>query len=345
MTGVQTCALPIWALASNVRFVYDGWTLLAVLDSTNGLLQSFTWGLDASGSMQGAGGVGGLLSMTVHTGTNAGSYFYAYDGNYNVTALLNATNSAVAARYEYGPFGEVIRATGPTANVTPFRFSTEYYDDETGIIIYPHRPYSPSTGRFLSRDPLGEASFLHGAIQRDRKHSPELCRESLGPGYVFVSNRPVDHIDPMGLNVYKVTSTKLCSTPLHRLIVGDDGNGGAYTLEVFGKKCWYSIGAMGYNLIARGNVSWGHAQQSAEDYINEQGYNIVATVETTGVYFYPASNGSVDYHLAKDALNEDSGSFGIYVFLLSDCGSYANYWLSHAKEVLQQAEASCPGLE
>ena len=102
---------------------------------------------------------------------------------------------------------------------------------------------------------------------------------------------------------------------------------------------------MGYNLIARGNVSWGHAQQSAEDYINEQGYNIVATVETTGVYFYPASNGSVDYHLAKDALNEDSGSVGIYVFLLSDCGSYANYWVSHAKEVLQQAEASCPGLE
>jgi RHS repeat-associated protein len=59
----------------------------------------------------------------------------------------------------FGPFGEVIRATGPMAFVNPFRFSTEYYDDETGIIMYPYRPYSPSTGRFLSRDPLGSPGF------------------------------------------------------------------------------------------------------------------------------------------------------------------------------------------
>ena len=145
-----------WALASSVRFVYDGWNLLAVLDSTNALLQSFTWGLDASGSMQGAGGVGALLSMTVHTGTNAGSYFYAYDGNYNVTALLNATNSTVAARYEYGPFGESIRDTGPMASANPIRFSTKFQDDETDLIYYLFRYYNPQTGRWPNRDPIGE---------------------------------------------------------------------------------------------------------------------------------------------------------------------------------------------
>lgn len=60
---------------STNKFVYDGWNLIAILDATNGLVQSFTWGLDASGSSQGAGGVGGLISMTIHTGTNAGTYF------------------------------------------------------------------------------------------------------------------------------------------------------------------------------------------------------------------------------------------------------------------------------
>src|SRR5205085_6578257 len=42
------------------RFVYDGWNVAAVLNHTNGLLYSFQWGTDLSGTMQGAGGVGGL---------------------------------------------------------------------------------------------------------------------------------------------------------------------------------------------------------------------------------------------------------------------------------------------
>ncbi len=80
------------------RFIYDGWNLIAILDATNGLVQSFTWGTDASGTLQGAGGVGGLISMTVHQGTNAGTYFYCFDGNHNVAALVNATNGAIAAQ-------------------------------------------------------------------------------------------------------------------------------------------------------------------------------------------------------------------------------------------------------
>jgi hypothetical protein len=33
--------------------------------------------------------------------------------------------------YQYGPFGELLRATGPMAKANPFRFSTKYQDDET----------------------------------------------------------------------------------------------------------------------------------------------------------------------------------------------------------------------
>ena len=53
-----------------------------------------------------------------------------------------------------GPFGEVIRATGPMARGNPFRFSTKYQDDETDLVYYGYRYYSASTGRWLSRDPL-----------------------------------------------------------------------------------------------------------------------------------------------------------------------------------------------
>src|SRR4051794_2702850 len=43
------------------RFSYDGWSLLATLSPISQFQSSFVWGLDLSGSLQGAGGVGGLL--------------------------------------------------------------------------------------------------------------------------------------------------------------------------------------------------------------------------------------------------------------------------------------------
>ena len=57
---------------------------------------------------------------------------------------------------EYGPFGEVIRATGPMAKLNPFRFSTKYQDDETDFLYYGYRYYNPSTGRWIGRDPAAE---------------------------------------------------------------------------------------------------------------------------------------------------------------------------------------------
>jgi len=60
-----------------------------------------------------------------------------------------------------GPFGEVIRATGPLARANPFRFSTKYQDDETGLLYYGYRYYDPNTGRWLSRDPIEELGCIN----------------------------------------------------------------------------------------------------------------------------------------------------------------------------------------
>ena len=102
------------------RFMYDDWNLIAIIHPPSSILQSFTWGLDLSGSLQGAGGVGGLLSMTLYSGTNAGAYFYSYDGNGNVMALVNSVTGNTAAQWEYDPFGNTLRATGPLR--PPIRF-------------------------------------------------------------------------------------------------------------------------------------------------------------------------------------------------------------------------------
>jgi YD repeat-containing protein len=100
------------------KFLYDGWNLVAVLTSGSTLQEAFMWGNDLSGSVQGAGGVGGLLE-TGYNGSAVTNCFSAFDGNGNVAALVNVNGGIVEANYEYGPFGEVIRQTGPM-EVTAF---------------------------------------------------------------------------------------------------------------------------------------------------------------------------------------------------------------------------------
>lgn len=144
--------------AQTRRFVYDDWNLLAALDGNNALVQSFVWGMDLSGSAQGAGGVSGLLAVNE---AGSGVHFAAYDGNGNVMMLVKGSDGTVSAIYEYGPFGETVRATGPMAKANPMRFSTKYQDDHTDFCYYGYRFYSPVVGRWLSRDPIGERGELN----------------------------------------------------------------------------------------------------------------------------------------------------------------------------------------
>ena len=97
----------------------------------NALVRSYTWGLDASGSMQGAGGVGGLLMVNAGSG---GVHFPAHDLNGNVMGLVSAAAGNISAKYECGPFGEVFCSVGDMAKVNPFQFSTKYTDNETDLV-------------------------------------------------------------------------------------------------------------------------------------------------------------------------------------------------------------------
>lgn len=144
-----------YELQSTLKFLYDGWNLIGEFDATNGLVRSYTWGTDLSGTMQGAGGIGGLLFTTHHLPA-ATTHFVAFDGNGNVGALVNASTGATSAQYEYGPFGETLRATGPAADANPIRFSAKYTDAETGLVYYGYRYYRSNSGKWLSRDPAEE---------------------------------------------------------------------------------------------------------------------------------------------------------------------------------------------
>jgi RHS repeat-associated protein len=154
-------------------FVYDGWNLLATLDAQLSTLNTFRWGLDLSGTMQGAGGVGGLL--VVQAATN-GTHFPTFDGNGNVLTLHTATNGALSAQYEYGPFGELSGATGPMAHLNAFRFSTKYQDEETGFLYYGYRYLDCSSGRWMSCDPMEEKGGvnLYAILENDTVNTTDM---------------------------------------------------------------------------------------------------------------------------------------------------------------------------
>jgi RHS repeat-associated protein len=172
------CSGGVYSATNTTTYVWDGWNVIAEISMKSATGQSttnfFTWGLDLSGTIQGAGGVGGLTMLSLN-GTNA---LPVFDGNGNVMALVDSSG-AVVAEYEYGPFGETLKATGPLAKVNPWRFSTKCADNETGLIIYQLRAFSPGLGRWISRDPIEEK----GGINL----------------FAFVKNGPASRCDSLGL--------------------------------------------------------------------------------------------------------------------------------------------------
>ncbi len=150
-----------WTTASDTRFLYDGWNLIAEYSytgSTFTLLRSHVWGLDLSGTPQGAGGVGGLLWTTV--AATSKTYIAAADANGNVIAYVDSADGIVAGKRDYGAFGEAVITTG-VAGSLPFGFSSKYEEKESGLYYYGMRFYAPSTGRWPNRDPIGERGGLN----------------------------------------------------------------------------------------------------------------------------------------------------------------------------------------
>src|SRR5690606_13729399 len=98
----------------DLLYIYDGWNRIAEFDSLSS--QEFspfkvaalhTWGLDLSGTLQGAGGVGGLLATQTDTGQGTENQVYFYDGNGNVTQTYD-WEANTYSHSEYDAFGNLI---------------------------------------------------------------------------------------------------------------------------------------------------------------------------------------------------------------------------------------------
>jgi len=208
----------------NRIYFYQGWNLIAEYtadsDWNNEVLDfNYTWGLDLSQSLQGAGGVGGLLvAEKVSTG-NTGEYYPTYDGNGNVSEFINSSGAQVA-HYEYDAFGNQLSlSSGSLKNIFAHRFSTKYHDEETGFYYYGYRYYDPVTGRWPSRDPIEE----EGGVNL----------------YGMVGNRTVDRVDYFGLKPVHKPSPAPPVGPVNPGLRPNPGDMDIHDWDMDGRHAWY----------------------------------------------------------------------------------------------------------
>ena len=124
-----------WTETEKTEFIYSGWNLIKEKSSQKE--KYYVWGLDLSQSIEGAGGVGGLLAFIDKA--NSKRYAYTFDGNGNVGQLVDIDTGDLAGSYRYDPFGRLIAVDGVVDDDNPFRFSTKYFDGESGLYYYGYR--------------------------------------------------------------------------------------------------------------------------------------------------------------------------------------------------------------
>jgi RHS repeat-associated protein len=142
----------------------------------------------------------------------------------SVTAVAS-TAGAIVERYSYTAFGksQVMDASFADRSLSSYDWQTRYHgeqrDAETGFYNYGYRYYDPVTGRWPSRDPLGDIAFLLDFLDKNDAKGKMIDLESLlrkeinsGNLYHFVHNAPLASIDFLGLADCdgKASATKCC---------------------------------------------------------------------------------------------------------------------------------------
>jgi len=79
--------------------------------------------------------------------------------------MIKASDGTVSAGYEYDPFGNTIKSQGELAESNSFRFSTKYFDVESGLYYYGYRYYDAELGRWVSKDRMGDIAFRNAQTQ------------------------------------------------------------------------------------------------------------------------------------------------------------------------------------
>jgi RHS repeat-associated protein len=107
---------------------------------------------------------------------STGTTLYLHHDQQGSTRLLTGSTGKNEGAYTYTPYGAVQEHTG--TSTTPLGYDAQYTSSDTGLIYMRARTYDPTTGQFLSIDPMVETT-----------RAP----------YTYASDNPFTDADPTGL--------------------------------------------------------------------------------------------------------------------------------------------------
>ena len=165
-------------VGSNISYAYNG-DGLRVSKTVSGVTTQFVWSeaeelpaLLQDGSTYYIYGPEGAPIEQISGSTP----IYLHQDQQGSTRLLTDAEGTVVGRYDYDAWGKVISHTG--SDTTDIQYNGQYTDPETDFQYLRARYYDPSTGQFLTSDPL-----------------VGLTRTP----FDYASNDPLDRSDPSGL--------------------------------------------------------------------------------------------------------------------------------------------------
>ena len=164
--GYDGDGLRAWKQAASVKtyFLYDGSEPVCEYNGSGTLTATSTFGAD------------GLVSRRT-----SATAFYLFDERGSVAQRTTSTGS-VASSDLYDAFG----TRSSTGGADPFGYGAQagyYTDSETGLVLCTHRYFDPSTGRWLTRDPMGYGGGvnLYGYVGNDPANEDDPDGTQLGP--------------------------------------------------------------------------------------------------------------------------------------------------------------------
>ena len=129
-------------VSSYLRYMYRGYLQIAAIDAVSGV---FRWFLFWDPTQPEA-------ARPLAIRKDGTWYAYGWDLTGNVTEIFGKAGY-LRTVYTYTPYGEVA-AEGDVTQ--PIQWSSEYNDEELGLVYYNYRHLNPHDGRWISRDPIEE---------------------------------------------------------------------------------------------------------------------------------------------------------------------------------------------
>ena len=272
-------------VSSYLRYMYRGYLQIAAIDAVSGV---FRWFLFWDPTQPEA-------TRPLAIRKDGTWYAYGWDLTKNITEIFGKAGY-LRTVYTYTPYGEVA-AEGDVTQ--PIQWSSEYSDEELGLVYYNYRHLNPHDGRWISRDPIMEQGGWNL--------------------FAFVNNNGIINIDYLGKKIIPKDTPIIVITIKRKTIKWKQ-----LVRENVFKKLEEEEDAYGHWWVELGNESYG--------WWPAEGVDLLSTL--TGVPGY--LNGTLDAHAAgmasmtRDAHHGDTADYEFHPVL--NTGIFFSTFMKYGKE-------------